>query len=291
MTANLLKITIVTPSYNQDRYLEQTIRSIVEQGYPALEYMILDGGSTDGSVEILKKYERHLAYWTSQKDAGQADAISRGFARATGDILGWVNSDDFLLPEALEKVGKFFVRNPQTDLVIGGGLVVDEAGNRVRKFYSFPQSFESLLVGGQFFQQPSSFWRRSAYEAVGGVDTSFHYCFDYDLFLRLTKNRKPGRIPAMLSAFRGHLQSKGATTGDRWGAELELIRKRHNIDRWQSQEREQLHASTIREYYRITRMGIILDCFNDPEYFFRCVGNKLAGRPGTPIGGPWSAPD
>lgn len=284
MPSSFPKITIVTPSYNQGVYLEETIRSVIRQGYPSFEYIVLDGGSTDSSPEILRKYERHFAYCISQKDNGQADAISRGFSRATGDILGWVNSDDYLLPGALARIGQFFTQNPETDLAIGGGIVVDAGGGLIRKYYSFPQSFDSLLVGGQFFMQPSSFWRRSAYEAVGGLDTSLHFCFDYDLFLRLTRIRAPGGIAAMLAAFRIHEQSKTSTI---WNTvalpELEQIREHHNIGQLQETKRRQLYARTVREYYLITRRGIILDCFHDPSYFVRCVQNKLAGRPGSPL--------
>jgi len=285
MIANWPRITIVTPSLNQSGYLEETICSVLGQGYPSLEYMVLDGGSTDGSVEIIRKYEQHLAYWTSEKDDGQAEAISRGFARSTGDILGWVNSDDYLLPGALAKVGKFFTQNPGADLAIGGGIVVDASGSLVRKYYSFPQNFDSLLVGGQFFMQPAAFWRRSAYETIGGLDTSLHYCFDYELFLRLTRIRAPSGIAAILAAFRIHDQSKTSTILSTVGlSELEQVRSRYSVAKWQEVEREKLYRNTVLEYYRITRRGIILDCINDPSYFFRCLKNKLSGKPGTPLG-------
>jgi len=113
------KFSIVTPSYNQGNYIEQTISSVIEQGYPELEYLVMDGGSTDGTKNVLETYDSEIHYWVSEPDKGQADAIFRGFERASGEIIGWLNSDDFLLPDALEKVGAFFAANPDVDCVIG----------------------------------------------------------------------------------------------------------------------------------------------------------------------------
>jgi glycosyltransferase involved in cell wall biosynthesis len=278
------KISIVTPSYNQGQFLEETIRSVLLQGYPNLEYIIMDGGSTDNSVEIIKKYEPWLTYWVSEKDNGQADAIHRGFEKATGDIICWLNSDDYLLPGALLLVGKTFAEFSGLEFAIGGGIVVDINGELIRKYYSFPQDFRSILGGGQFFLQMSSFWRRDAYEFVGGLDTSLEFCFDYDLFLRLAHRRPPGKLDAMLSAYRFHEQSKTATI---WKTvalpEMAVVRDRYGFNEIPEYERMRLSEESIAELYRVTRAGILWDVFLDPRYFWRCLHNKLVGKPGSPL--------
>lgn len=278
------KITIITPSYNQGQFLEETIRSVLLQNYPNLEYIIMDGGSSDKSLEIIKKYEPWLTYWVSEKDNGQADAIYRGFEKATGDIIGWLNSDDYLLPGALQKVAVSFMKNSEVEFVIGGGLVVDAEGRLIRKLYSFPQTFESLLVGGQYFMQMSSFWRRDVYLAVGGLDSSLRFCFDYDLFLKLARRRTPAGFDAMLSAFRIHDVSKTSTIWETVALpEIEFIRQRYGVESFSNEHRQNLWNESNREFYRITREGILKDICRDPGFFSRCILNKLLRRPGSPL--------
>lgn len=145
---SLPKISIVTPSYNQAQFLEETILSVLKQDYPNLEYIIMDGGSTDGSVDIIRKYEDKLAYWVSKPDKGQADAIYRGFEKSTGEILGWINSDDYYLPGAFNAVGRFFQLKPTTKFLVGNVLIVDSKGKFIYHKYNFPASFKKLLYGG-----------------------------------------------------------------------------------------------------------------------------------------------
>jgi len=278
------RISIVTPSYNQGQFLEETIRSVLLQGYPNLEYIIMDGGSTDNSAAIIKKYEPWLTYWVSEPDNGQADAIHRGFVKATGNIVCWVNSDDFLLPSALLLVGKSFAEVSDLEFAIGGGIIIDIKRNLIRKYYSFPQDFCSLLGGGEFFLQMSSFWHRDAYESEGGLDTSLKFCFDYDLFLRLARRKPPGKIDAMLSAFRIHAQSKTATIWESVALpEMDVVRGRYGFNALPEYERLRLSKDTIAEYYRVTRAGILKDVFLDPKYFLRCLCNKLIGKPGSSL--------
>jgi glycosyltransferase involved in cell wall biosynthesis len=244
----------------------------------------MDGGSTDNSAAIIKKYEPWLTYWVSEKDNGQADAIHRGFEKATGNIICWVNSDDYLLPSALLLVGKSFAEVSGLEFAIGGGIIIDIKGNLIRKYYSFPQDFRSLLGGGEFFMQASSFWRRDAYESEGGLDTSLKFCFDYDLFLRLARRKPPGRVDAMLSAFRIHSQSKTATIWETVALpEIVVVRNRYGFNALPEYERMRLSEETIAEYYRVTRAGILKDVFLDPGYFLRCLKNKLRGKPGSPL--------
>ncbi|MGI9145089.1 MAG: glycosyltransferase family 2 protein [Chloroflexota bacterium] len=182
------RISIVTPSFNQADFLEKTIRSVLLQGYPDLEYIVVDGGSTDGSVEIIRKYERHLAYWVSETDAGQSHAINKGFSRATGDIFAWLNSDDFYAPGVLSRVAAEFAARPEIGLVYGDCLFLDEGDGSTRLRPARQMGFDRLLVGDNPIWQPSTFFRRSVFEEAGGVDESLHLALDYDLWLRSTKS-------------------------------------------------------------------------------------------------------
>ena len=237
-TTEYPSICIVTPSFNQGEFIEETIRSILLQGYPNLEYTIMDGGSTDNSVEIIKKYSPWLAYWVSEKDKGQADAIYRGFEKFSSDIVGWVNSDDMLMPNALFGLGKCFVDYPDTELVVGGGVTIDEK-TRIKSpkwadidFYYLGRriGFSRILIMRGFnFLQPASLWKRDAFFAVGGFDRSLNFCFDLDLYLRLTK-RKPGRaIRQPVAAFRTHLATKTSRLQHVRLAELEQLLNRHGL--------------------------------------------------------------
>ena len=229
------RISIVTPSFNQGEYIEQAILSVIGQGFPGLEYVIMDGGSTDQTRGILETYDREIHYWVSEPDKGQADAIYRGFERATGDIVGWLNSDDFLLPGALEKVASFFANNPDVDCVIGGCLLVDEGGEMIREknrpqyYLGLKQDFRKLLFWETGFCQPASFWRREAFFRVGGFDRDLRFCFDYDLFLRLAREKPFGVIPDFLACFRHHGESKTSTLSEVCESEKVEVRGRHGL--------------------------------------------------------------
>lgn len=182
------KISIVTPSYNQGEFLEETILSVIGQGYPNLEYFIIDGGSTDNSVEIIKKYEQHLTYWQSQKDKGQTDAINIGFAKASGDILGFLNSDDMYMPGTLLYIAKQF-KNPDTDnkIVFGNATHIIEMrsvayGSDVVNAH---QRFNLSI--GDYITQPSSFWTKKVWDQVGTMNNDFYYIFDWEWYLRAKK--------------------------------------------------------------------------------------------------------
>ena len=231
-------ICIVTPNFNQGEFIEETIRSILLQGYPNLEYIIMDGGSTDNSVEIIKKYSRWLAYWVSEKDKGQADAIYRGFEKSTSKIIGWVNSDDMLMPNALFGLGKYFVDHPDTELVAGGGVIIDDK-TRIKSpkwadidFYYLGSriSFLRILIMRGFnFLQPTSLWKRDAFFSVGGFDRSLNFCFDLDLYLRLTKRKHGRTIRQPVAAFRTHPATKTSHLQHVRLEELEQLLKRHGL--------------------------------------------------------------
>lgn len=234
-------ICIVTPSFNQANFLEETIRSVLLQGYPNLEYIIMDGGSTDDSVQIIKKYSSWLAYWVSEKDKGQADAIYRGFEKSTSEIIGWVNSDDLLLPGSLIRFRKYFSKHPGTELLVGGGVTIDERSivklpkwGLIDFYYLNTQVNFSriLLMGGFNFLQPASLWKRGAFFEVGGFDRSLIFCFDLDLYLRLTK-RKPGQgIREPVAAFRLHAESKTKRLQEIRMSELDILLQRHGQSKY-----------------------------------------------------------
>ena len=225
------RITIVTPSYNQVQFIEETLRSVLLQGYPNLEYIVMDGGSSDGSVEILKRYSHYFDYWVSRKDEGHAAAIRSGFDRATGIILGFVNSDDILLPNALRTVALFFSKHPSIDLVVGKSLIIGPNSEILRAVCGYPPTFYSLLFWGSGgFTQPASFWSKDALQTVGMFDTSLRFAFDYDLYLRLTRYRTARRINAYLAAFRVHPKSKTSTLQDVKREEDTCLQKRYGIE-------------------------------------------------------------
>jgi glycosyltransferase involved in cell wall biosynthesis len=178
------KISIVTPSYNQGQFIEETIRSVLLQGYPNLEYIIIDGGSTDGSVEIIKKYEPWLTYWVSEKDRGQSHAINKGFARATGEIMAWLNSDDIYAPEALNKVAKALYGKKRT-LLVGASISTNNPDRLEGKLDCRHPSWSELLYDVKTFPQPSVFWTRDLWEQTGGLDEDLDLVMDYDLWLRM----------------------------------------------------------------------------------------------------------
>lgn len=210
-------ISIVTPSFNQGLYLESTIQSILGQEYPQLEYIIMDGGSTDGSVSIIQNYASKLSHWESRPDKGQADAIFRGFQMAKGDILCWVNSDDMLLPSCLSKVGNWFRMNSNEEWMVGGSILIGADGKPVLNRFRRPRcdlgarvTFDQLLHLGCPFAQPASFWRREVFFEVGGFDQNLQFCFDYDLYFRLASRRPSGNLRDFLALFRVHPGSKSS---------------------------------------------------------------------------------
>lgn len=202
------KISIITPSFNQAPYLEQTILSVLNQKHPNLEYIIIDGGSTDGSVEIIKKHEKHLAYWASEKDNGQSDAINKGLSKATGEIVAWLNSDDLYLPETFNAVAKIFSENPDVDLIYGDVInFYDTTGKEEYHNNQFePYDFLSRVS----IHQPAVFWKRKLHNAIGYMDESLHYLMDYDLWYRIFFSYKTIKLNKPLAKFRIHGNAKTA---------------------------------------------------------------------------------
>lgn len=221
------KISVITPSFNQGEFLETAVRSVLDQGYPNLEYLIVDGGSGDSSVEIIKRYEEHLAWWVSERDNGQTHAINKGFRRATGDLLAWLNSDDFYLPRAFDFAAQAWMNHPDAGLYIGNGWMVDRRGKPLRP-YSNGVGFdvETLLHGQCYILQPSVFINRKVLEAVGLLDESLHYEMDVEYWLRAGREFEVVVMDEPLSAYRWYEEIKTSTGGiERW-IESRSIRRR-----------------------------------------------------------------
>jgi glycosyltransferase involved in cell wall biosynthesis len=186
-------ITIVTPSYNQAQFLEETIRSVLLQGYPELEYIVMDGGSQDGSVDIIRKYERWISYWVSEPDRGQSHAINKGWARAQGQVLYWLNSDDILLPGTLAQVGEAFARNKDLQVLSGICQVTDLDGTLINN--RPPRDFDlaTLIAGGKASGQPAVFFARDLVEQIGELNEKLHYTLDREYFIRISQVCPPSQ--------------------------------------------------------------------------------------------------
>ena len=210
----VVKISVITPSFNQFVFIERTIQSVLQQKVDfSFEYFVLDGGSTDGTQEFLQKYENRLR-WISEPDNGQADAVNKGIAMATGEIIGWLNSDDVYAHGALQKVIHYFDEHPECQWLYGRCNIIDEEGREIRRWLTTYKNYrirkfteESLLIEN-CISQPAVFFRKSAFNKVGRLATGFHYAMDYDLWLRLGKLSRPGIITDYLAGFRVHLHSK-----------------------------------------------------------------------------------
>lgn len=201
-----MKISIVTPTYNSAAYLEETIHSILNQSYKNFEHIIIDGQSTDNTVDLIKKYS-HIQ-WFSEKDNGQSNAINKGFRLATGDILAWQNSDDLYFPDTFETVVDFFQKNPDVDIVYGYYQLIEAGGEWICDVKPIDWNLW-LFAHGRFVPvQPTVFWRRKVYELVGDLDESLHYCMDVDFYCRSSKEFKFACIHKFLGKFRVHPQSK-----------------------------------------------------------------------------------
>ena len=227
----LPRITIITPSYNQGEYIEQTISSVLDQDYPDLEYIVMDGGSTDQTLALLRKYEPKLI-WVSEADRGQSHAINKGMQRATGEVIGYLNSDDQLMPGALLKVGRYFQDHPQAFWVTGKCRTVNDAEKDIRKPITLYKNFwlstrsSAPLSVLNYVYQPATFWRREAMEKVGYFDESRYYAMDYDYWLRLRKHYRLWFLDETLACFRVHPASKGSSSAkSQFDEQLQVARQ------------------------------------------------------------------
>lgn len=222
LSSELPLVSIITPSYNQARFLEQTIQSVLGQDYPRLEYLLVDGASTDGSLEIIQKYTSRLDWWVSEPDHGQAEAINKGLRRAKGEFVAWLNSDDIYLPGAIARAVSAFEQHPGAGLVFGDVLAIDGQGqitNRLRYGNWSLLDLMSFRVIGQ----PSIFMRRSVLEQAGYLDTSYHYLLDHQLWLRMAQLAEICHVPELLSGARFHVESKNVARAAEFGKEAYRI--------------------------------------------------------------------
>ncbi len=211
-------VSIITPSFNQADYLEETIQSVLSQNYPEMEYLIVDGGSTDESVEIIERYADQLAWWVSEPDKGQSDGINKGFRKATGDIVCWVNSDDVLMPQAVEKAVKVFNEYPDAAMIYGDVYSIDETGKTFNEMKYGDWGLKDLM---QFsiIGQPAVFMRREAVHASDYLEVSFQYLMDHHLWLRLAQEGEIVHVPEFFAKARYHGEAKNIVQAANFGVE------------------------------------------------------------------------
>lgn len=224
-----MKLSMVIPSFNQADFLPACLESVLARAVreTALEVLVYDGGSTDGSREIIERHAPRLAYWQSQPDGGQAAALKAGFERATGDILGWVNSDDILLPGALARAAEYFAAHPDSPLVYGDAVWIDAEDRVIRPKREIDFDWGIFAYGYCYIPQPSAFFRREAYLKAGGLDAGLKCCMDYDLWHRLSRLGPVGHIPAFMSGLRDHPGTKTNRLKEDFAREHGILRERH----------------------------------------------------------------
>ncbi|MBN2549639.1 MAG: glycosyltransferase [Anaerolineales bacterium] len=213
-------VSIITPSYNQARFLEETIQSVLSQDFAPVEYIIVDGGSTDGSVEIIRRHADRLAWWVSEPDQGQTDALNKGFARAKGEILAWLNSDDTYLPGAISEAVAFLQANPDVGMVYGDANLIDERGQVIGRFPARQTNYSRLRQGYVHIPQQAALFRASLWQQVGPLDPTFFFAMDYDLWVRLAKISRLQYHPRLWSNFRLHQAGKSVAADERCWPEM-----------------------------------------------------------------------
>lgn len=212
-------VSIITPSYNQVKYLEATLNSVLRQDYPNLEYIVVDGGSDDGSLAIIKEYADEFSWWVSEQDQGQAAAINKGFHKATGDILAWLNSDDLYLPHVISKAVKVFEDNPQVGMIYGNAFSADGDGYLLNELRF--ENWETLdLLQFNMICQPAVFMRKQVLENVGYLDTSYHFFLDHQLWIRIARESQLLHIPDYWAVSRYHPEAKNVTMASKCSEEV-----------------------------------------------------------------------
>jgi glycosyltransferase involved in cell wall biosynthesis len=271
-----LRVTVVTPCFNMRPYLERTIESTLAALAPHDEYFIIDGGSTDGSIDVIKRYADRITGWVSERDRGYADALAKGFARATGDVLCWINASDLLLRGSLS-MARQILGQGTADLIFGDDFYIDEQDRVI--FYSrgYVQDLRaSMLYGGWTPLQDACFWRRDLYQRAGGIDANLHHAADYDLFLRMAGLGRAQYVPCAFSAFRRHEGQKSIASSRAYQAE-----RRQARDRELARERTSVvpelgarmwHAVALR-----WRIRVLQRMWTRPDLHGRDVNTLVAG--------------
>jgi glycosyltransferase involved in cell wall biosynthesis len=256
------KISIVTPSYNQANFLERTINSVLAQRYPNLEYIIIDGGSTDGSVEIIKKYEKYLTYWVSEKDDGQSQAINNGLKRATGEWVAWQNSDDMFYPGTFDALAKAASKNSQPILIIGNMNLIDEYDYVINNLKYVTPTYQSLLSEGMVLTNQAAFWKRSVHDEIGYLNEKLHYGFDFEWFLRVLQIGRAIHINKTWGGLRIHSQTKTAQFQELFDHEYAKIREGRPT------------STTLLRFFQLRRLSLML-ARGDLAYILRGAGRRL----------------
>lgn len=262
---NYPRITVVTPSFNQLQFLERTIRSVIDQNYPNLEYIIIDGGSTDGSVDIIRRYENRLAYWISEPDQGQTDAINKGLRKATGEWVAWQNSDDIYYPGVFHELAIAANKFNQADLIIGNMMLIDESDNPLRDICFVKPTYNALLAEGMVLTNQSAFWRRSLHEGIGLLDENLHYGFDYEWFLRLSENTKGVHVNQLWGGYRLHDETKTNLNPQNFVDEYQIILAGRKLPSWQ------------KKLYKLRRLVLMLGQGN-VRYVLRGLMRRARGQ-------------
>ncbi len=263
--ANLPKISIVTPSYNQAAFLERTILSVLDQNYPNLEYIIIDGGSTDNSIEIIKKYESQLACWVSEKDFGQSNAINKGLFMATGDWVAWQNSDDTYQPGIFFELALAAQQNRSASLIIGNMNLIDIDDAIINNLIYVKPSYHSILAEGMVLTNQAAFWRRSLHQKIGFLNEDMHFGFDYEWFLRVLNSSKAAHVNRVWGNLRLHNDTKTANFQTSFNSEYALIRKGRES------------TIFIKRYYQLRRLFLLL-LQGDWLYALRGISRRLSGK-------------
>jgi glycosyltransferase involved in cell wall biosynthesis len=256
-----LRISLVTPSFNQGEFIERTIESVLSQrGDFELDYRVVDGGSSDQTLAILQRYGDRLSF-VSERDDGQVDAINKGLRATTGDVVGWLNSDDVLLPGALAAVADAFRAHPEREWLHGRCEIIDPTDRPVRKWVSLYKhmrarrhSFDSLVTEN-YVSQMTAFWRRSVHDVIGYLDPALHFAFDYDLWLRLAERGAPLYLPEKLACFRWYPTSKSGAMFERQFREDGEVARRYAADKPLVLWRKRAKTEAIIAIYRALALG------------------------------------
>jgi len=262
---NYQKISVITPSYNQAEFLERTICSVLDQNYPNLEYIVIDGGSTDGSVDIIKKYEHKLTYWVSEPDGGQVDAINKGLLKATGDWVAWQNSDDIYYPEAFHDFDSAARTADGVDLIVANINLIDANDHVFRNVNYVKPTYGSVLAEGMVLTNQAAFWRRSVHKSIGLLDNSLTCSFDYEWFLRLLHEHRAIHINRIWGGYRLHDETKTSNLTQTFLVERKKIMEGREPPVWKIQ------------LYRIRRYILFL-FQGDFHYLNRGIKRQVSGK-------------
>lgn len=254
---NYPKISVITPSFNQGHFIRETIDSVLNQNYPNLEYIVMDGGSTDDTVAILKSYGNKIQ-WVSKKDKGQTDAINKGIKKTSGEIVAYINSDDVMLPNTLHTVAEYFMSHQEAMWMTGDYFIIDADGNKIQSYVANYKKIlrnlpnKTVLSIANFIIQPSTFWRRSLINEIGLFDESLHYCMDFDYWMRAIEQYPVHIVPNYFSLFRIHGDSKGGSLFVKQFNEEHLLVKKYNKNLL-IQFLHKIHAELIVLAYKVIK--------------------------------------